>query len=126
VKRWFVWLGLLALALGGAVLAYRGPGRAIVRGHVGDVAATMLVYAALGLVWSARARWRAGATLVIAGTIELGQVWWHATSIVGTLVAGSTFDPVDFVAYGLGVVIAVTWELAARRRSDTLVGCASG
>jgi hypothetical protein len=49
MKRRFAWLAVMALGLGVAVLLYRGPGRGVVRGHVGDVAATMLVYALLGL-----------------------------------------------------------------------------
>ncbi len=116
MKRRFVWLGLLALAIGGFVLVYRGPGRAIVRGHLGDVAATMLVYALLGGMWATRMRTRAAATLVIATMIELGQTWWHATSTVGSLLAGSTFDPIDFVAYAAGVVVALAWEVRRGRK----------
>jgi len=110
MRRSFVWLAAVAVATGAATLAYHGPGRALVRGHLGDVAATMLVYAVLGLVWRARPRTRAAATLAIATAIELGQAMWHVTSAAGALLAGNTFDPWDFVAYLAGVALAVLWE----------------
>lgn len=113
MKRRFLWLGLAAIALGVAVLVYRGPGRSVIRGHVGDVAATMLVYAAFGLAWSARRHVRAVATLAIATGIELGQLVWHTRSLAGELTIGSTFDAWDFVAYIAGVAIAVAWDTRA-------------
>jgi hypothetical protein len=117
-KRRFVWLALAALALGGAVLVYPGPGRPFVRGHVGDVAATMLVYAVFGLVpWTARwsRRARAVATLVLAFAIELGQPLWSAYGKdgAGALVIGSVFDPWDLLAYVLGAIVGVWWDRAS-------------
>ncbi len=115
VARRFASLGLFALALGVAVLLYRGPWRWLIRGHVGDIAATMLVYAVIGLArpsWSARAR--AIVTLAIASAIELVQIAWHATSFTGELLVGGTFDPVDFVAYVVGIAIAYVYERAGR------------
>ncbi|HEX5057775.1 MAG TPA: DUF2809 domain-containing protein [Kofleriaceae bacterium] len=116
MRRRFAWLGAAAIALGIAVLVYRGPGRAIVRGHVGDVAATMLVYAALGAAWRTRRTVRATMTFAVAVAIELVQIGWHARSPAGELLIGSTFDPWDLVAYALGVAIAVGWDVAASRR----------
>jgi len=115
MKRRFVWLAAVALALGAAVVLYRGPGRAFVRGNLGDVAATMLVYALLGLVWRARPWVRAVITFAIACAIEIGQTIWHATSWVGEMTAGSTFDAWDFVAYAAGIVVALAWERSAPR-----------
>lgn len=107
----FATLAALALAIGLATLLYTGPGRGFVRGHVGDVAATMLVYAAFGLTsWSLRAR--AAATLALAIAVEVGQLVWapHGRSGVGALTLGSVFDPWDVVAYAVGVVTAIGWE----------------
>jgi hypothetical protein len=113
VKRRFLWLGAAALALGLAVLLYRGPGRAVIRGNLGDVAATMLVYAMLGMAWAARMRTRALTTIAIATGIELVQVGWHARSLAGELLVGSTFDPWDLVAYVAGVGVGLGWEAFA-------------
>jgi di/tricarboxylate transporter len=114
MKRRMMWLAIAALAIGAAVLLYRGPGRGVIRGHVGDVAATMLVYAMLGMIWRARPAVRAAAALAIATLIECGQMVWRGEEVLGAvlseLTVGSTFDGWDFVAYGAGVVIAVAWE----------------
>jgi hypothetical protein len=109
MKR-FVGLGLVAIAIGAFVLAYHGPGRAVVRGNVGDGAATMLVYALVSLAWRARPGRRAAATLAIALAIECGQAVWHVHSLAGELTLGNTFDPWDLVAYVVGVVVALAWD----------------
>lgn len=116
MKRTFWWLAIAAVALGIAVLAYRGPGRAIVRGHVGDVAAAMLVFAIVSALWTTRAAIRAIVTLAIATAIELGQAVWHADSLAGELLVGNTWDPWDLVAYVAGVGVALVWEAIAARR----------
>ena len=116
VKRWVIGLGMAALAIGVFVLVYRGPGRAIIRGHVGDVAAAMLVYAVLTAAWRARIAVRAVATLGLATAIELGQLVWHAESRLGELTVGNTCDPWDIVAYVAGVGIALVWERCAVAR----------
>lgn len=124
MKRRFVWLAIAAIAIGSAVFVYRGPGRSIVRGHLGDVAATMLVYAAIGLLSRARIGWRAAATMAIATAIELGQVFWRMESSAGELLFGTTFDGWDLLAYGVGVGVAVAWEGSARplKYADCLAG----
>lgn len=109
-------LGASALLLAAMVLVYRGPGQPIVRGHAGDVAATMLVYSAVSLVRPTASKGvRALVTMAIATGIEVAQAWFHARSTVGHLVIGSTFDPIDLVAYVAGVWIAVVWEQRAGR-----------
>lgn len=110
MKRRFVELAAVALVIGVLVLLYRGPGREIVRGHVGDVAATMLVYALVGLVSRSSIRVRASITMAIALAIELGQTWWKIDSAAGSLLLGSTFDAWDIVAYAIGVVVAIGFE----------------
>jgi hypothetical protein len=117
VKRRFLWLGLAAIAIGVFVLLYRGPGRAVIRGHVGDVAAAMLVYATIGAIWwRTRIVARAAVTFGIAAAIELGQMFWSAKSFAGELTIGNTFDPWDLVAYVAGVAIAFVWERVAVAR----------
>jgi len=120
MTRRFVGLALVAVAIGVGVLLYHGPGRGLVRGHVGDVAATMLVYAIVGLAWRTRPRNLALATLAIATAIELGQGVWHVQSRAGALLAGNTFDGWDFVAYVVGVAVAVMWDVRGRPATPTL------
>jgi hypothetical protein len=111
MRRRFAWLAATALLIGVAVVLYRGPGRGVIRGHVGDVAATMLVYAVLGALWRARPAVRAVATFAIAALIECGQTLWRGEGLVAEMTVGSTFDGWDFVAYAIGVAVGVAWEL---------------
>ena len=114
MKKKFLWLGVAAIAIGLFVLVYHGPGRAVLRGHVGDIAAAMLVYATIGAL-SPRTwiRVRAIATIAIATAIEVGQSFWHADSFMGELTIGDTFDWWDIAAYAIGVAVAVAWEIRA-------------
>jgi len=118
MRRRFVVLAMIAIAIGVGCLVYRGPGRAIVRGHVGDGGATMLVYAMLSIAFVRTKPWlRAAITMAIATSMELGQLVWHATSTTGALLVGSTFDWWDFVAYILGTLAALGWDRATRPRT---------
>ena len=106
-------LALAALALGAASWAWGvlgWPGRALVRGHLGDVAATALVYALVALAGVGR-RWCAATALAVAGAIELGQVvaGGHAGP-ARALVLGAHFDPYDLIAYATGVALAAGWD----------------
>lgn len=106
-----------AVAICAFVLIYRGPGREIVRGNVGDGAATLLVYGMLGL---AGIRRRAILAFGFACAIELGQTVWHAHSFAGELTLGSTFDPYDIVAYAIGVAAAMIWDASLSRDAASL------
>lgn len=120
-------LALAALAIGVGVLAYRGPGRPFIRGHVGDVAATMLVYAMLGAaLWGrlARPAVRALGAMTIATALELGQRVWTGTGVAGELFVGGSFDGWDFAAYVLGTVIAFGYDRVLEPRT-TAVAAAS-
>ncbi|MFT3695074.1 MAG: DUF2809 domain-containing protein [Kofleriaceae bacterium] len=107
MRKRFVAMAGLAIAIGIFVLIYRGPGRSIVRGNVGDGAAAMLAYALLSLGWRARIRTRAITAFAIACAVELGQTMWHAKSFAAELTIGSTFDPWDILAYAIGIAVAV-------------------
>lgn len=115
-----VWLFAAALVLGGVTLAWAHfdlPGRALVRGSLGDVAIMMfLVSIFAGLLPRVRpAIWfaLAGALGVI---VEVGQaLGLRGEGLVGELTIGSSFDPYDFIAYGLGLLIAA---LTLKRGAD--------
>ncbi|CAN5701690.1 hypothetical protein BH11MYX3_BH11MYX3_06590 [soil metagenome] len=113
MKRRDLILGAVAITIGIAVLVYHGPGRPFLRGHVGDVAATMLVFALFGLTsWTPSAR--AIATLAVATVIELGQLVWS-----GGLLLGNVFDPWDLAAYIAGVVISLAYIRRHDRRRES-------
>jgi hypothetical protein len=117
MRRRFVILAMIAIGIGIGCLVYRGPGRAIIRGHVGDGGATMLVYAILSLAFVRTRPWLRGViTMAIATGVELGQLVWHATSTTGSLLVGSTFDWWDFVAYIAGTLVALGWDRVTKPR----------
>jgi hypothetical protein len=114
VYRRFLLLLAIAFAIGIGVLLYRGPGQPIVRGHVGDVAAAMAVYAVIGLAAArfrpTRIAIRAGLAFAIAALVEIGQSLWTEHSTAGHLVFGNTFDPWDLLAYAIGAVLAALYD----------------
>ena len=93
-----------------------------VRPFGGDVLAVVLVY--LGLRAVTRWRWpvAVAAALVVAVVVEVGQLLGLAGMLgfgrgsAGEVVLGSGFDPLDFLAYGLGAFIVSTVE---RRRPSS-------
>ncbi|MCX5742773.1 MAG: DUF2809 domain-containing protein [Proteobacteria bacterium] len=118
-RRRYVILGFAAVVLGASVVLYRrlgGPGSALVRGHVGDVAATMLVYAVVSLAWRASPWARGVGTFAFAAAIECVPLVWHAPGNVSGFLVGTQFDLLDLVAYALGVVIAVVSTSPRRPR----------
>ena len=123
MRRRYVMLGLAALAIGVFVVVYHGPGRPFLRGHVGDVAATMLVYALLGLARPSTRAWLRGVlTFLIALAIECVQLVWHAKSAIGSFLIGSQFDWIDLIAYAVGAAIGIivaSWGDTKRSTSSS-------
>ena len=114
----------LAMLLMGAVfvLVYRGVGWPFVRGTMGDWLVVQFIYGVARLVIGFR--WRYGLALGIFGFalgVE-GVQLLSAGSIPRTfaleVTIGSTFDPGDIVAYGLGLVMALLTERYWRPRRD--------
>jgi hypothetical protein len=91
------------------------PGRAIIRGHVGDVAAVALVYALIALASHGRPTICALLTSITALAIEVAQRGSHHNSAVGELVLGRHFDPWDLLAYAVGIALALTWDITRDR-----------
>lgn len=106
-----LWLGAAALFLGGVTLGWAHfdlPGRALVRGSLGDVAIMMLLVAIFAGLWP---RLRPLFWFLLAGAlgvlVEVGQaLGLRGEGLVGELTIGSSFDPYDFLAYALGLLIA--------------------
>lgn len=102
------------------MLVYRGPGWRPLRAHGGDVAVIPFLYFALGMVtrWSPASRaWLVGS---VALGIELLQTLHLPVGrgLAAELVLGSTFDPLDLLAYAVGLALALAAEPWIQRKSD--------
>jgi hypothetical protein len=118
----------LCLLAGLGVLVYQGPGREFVRGALGDVLVIPFLYFGWGILFPHARRARAVGVGLLAFTLEFAQLlqltgpadpWWLQ------LILGTTFDPVDLMAYavGLGAAYVVeTWNLQ-RLGDDTPRRC---
>jgi Protein of unknown function (DUF2809) len=110
-------LAALCLLLCLGVLAYRGPGRAFVRGALGDVLIVAFLYFTLGALTRWRPRTRLLAVGGLAVAIELSQLVPRGVSSAAVeLTVGATFDPWDLVCYGAGLGLAWLLETQVIRR----------
>lgn len=115
-RRRLIVLASVAVAIGALSWLWgerAWPGHGFVRGHVGDVGAAALVYAAFGVL-GARREVAAALAGVVAVGIEFAQCGSPpaADGAARALVFGAHFDPWDLLAYAVGVVAAA----AADRR----------
>jgi hypothetical protein len=112
-RRACISLGFFALGI--FALIYSGPGRAFVRGTLGDTAATGFLVAALPS--SLRVRIVLVASLALC--IELSQLAAPANpGLLRTLLLGSRFDFWDLVSYGVGIALAASIELLLTPRDE--------
>jgi ribose/xylose/arabinose/galactoside ABC-type transport system permease subunit len=85
---------------------YRGPFRAFVNGYLLDIFLPFGIYFLLCLVDVSPLRHRVVKGIIVLGigySVEIAQYF-------GVPIFGRTFDPVDFVMYTLGVVLAVFFD----------------
>lgn len=89
------------------------------RAHGADLAFAVLLYSAAGVVTSVSPRWRAGAVLGLLCGIEIWQLIGSMPrgGLIVEFTLGATFDPLDLLAYVLGVALAVRMERRADRRA---------
>ena len=99
---------ILVAEIGIAVFVKGG----FVRWFVGDVLAVTLVFFALRSLWPTSAGWLAVLSFGFACLIEVSQLFaiperlgFSRTAPLG-IVAGSVFDPLDFLAYALGAIVS--------------------
>ena len=102
-----------SFCIGLGILAYSGPGRPFIRGHVSDFIVVVFLVAVLSVLGIGKTWQRLLAVGVFSIGTELFQLlalvgpdsaWWlHAT-------VGSTFDPVDLLMYGVGLIGAALCE----------------
>ena len=114
-------LGTIALGLG---VHWRGDVLGSVpRDMLGDgIWAAMIVWCVAALAPSAPVRDRTLVALGICFAVELSQLY-HTPALdaarrtsIGELTLGSGFDPRDLLSYALGVLAAVLFDQAVRRR----------
>jgi len=108
------------------VLTYKGAGWQFVRGHVGDFLVVQFIYM-IARLWI-NDRWRVhlvAAILILCIGVEIVK-FFTSGSIPRTFFAemtlGSTFDPLDMIAFVLGLITVVVIErLFSRPRSESPV-----
>lgn len=95
-------------------LIYRGPGWQLLRHTGGDVFAAALLYGLIGL---AVTRWTRVRRIALTGAIAAAIEFTQLLEIVGAdaprivhVVLGATFDPLDLLAYAVGIAAAATLE----------------
>lgn len=113
-----------AFALGVAVAQIDGSSP--VRGYGGDVLATFFVYMLLRACGVHRSMRAALLTGAISFAIETAQYFRTAQRLgfggVLLVIFGSTFDPLDLVAYVVGIALALAFDrviITARRSGDS-------
>lgn len=113
-RRRLALIAAACLAICLIALVYRGPGWRLLRQTGGDVFAAALLYALVGLV---RIRWSRRRCLVVALIIAAGIEGLQLLELVGPdtprwihVVLGATFDPLDLLAYAVGIAAAVALD----------------
>jgi hypothetical protein len=102
------------------VLLYRGPNWPFVRGYMGDWLVVQFIYL-IARFWVSY-RWRfhlAGSVLLLGLLVEVIQfvgAGFIPRTFVAEVTIGSTFDPLDMIAFmlGLATVLGVEQMLAKR------------
>ena len=102
---------LIALAVGGLHFvtgeSYRGPYPVFVNGYLIDILLPMVMVLLMGLIeikWIRTTVFRATAVFLFGCTVEAFQYLGHP-------LLGSTFDPLDILAYAGGVLLGMFLDL---------------
>ena len=106
----------IAVTLAGAifVLTYKGAGWQFIRGHVGDYLVVQFIYMIARLWFSDR--WRIHlviAILILCIVVEVVKFFTRGSipqTFFAEMTLGSTFDPLDMIAFILGLVMVLLIE----------------
>ena len=106
----------IAATLIGAVfvLTYKGTGWQFIRGHVGDFLVVQFIYM-IARLWLSD-RWRVHvvvAILILCLGVEVVKFFTAGTiprTFFAEMTLGSTFDPLDMIAFVLGMVTVLALE----------------
>jgi hypothetical protein len=108
------------LIAGVLVLIYRGPGWPFIRGHVGDWLVVQVMYL-IGRFWIGdrwRYHWAGGVFLlgVLVEVIKLFTAELIPHTFFAEITIGSTFDPLDLIAFMLGLITVLVIEQVLSKR----------
>lgn len=113
MRQKYIFSALTCLLAGLVIFVYRGPGWVVLRYYVGDVVAVAFLYFGLSALWQGPVLARLGAITAFALGIELAQLLKLTpkdNSLVTEIIFGSSFDPIDFLAYAIGLIAAYAFE----------------
>lgn len=121
-RRRYIFSALICLLAGLVIFVYRGPGWVVLRYYVGDVIAVAFLYFGLSAMWNGPVLARIGAITAIAVAIEFAQLLKLTPkddSLITEIIFGSSFDPIDFLAYAIGLIAAYAseWWFLSKRHS---------
>lgn len=112
-RKFYILLATLFFIAGITVLFYTGPGRAFLRGTMSDFLVVPFLYYLWAALYPTPRRIRAAGVLSLAFALEFFQLLELVDAdshILLQITLGTTFDPWDFVAYTVGLLIAVGIE----------------
>lgn len=102
------------------VLVYRGPFWPFIRGHMGDWLVVQFIYL-VARFWISY-RWRyylAGGVLLLSLLVEIVKFYTAAViphTFFAEITLGSVFDPLDMIAFALGLATVLVVEQVQSRR----------
>lgn len=105
-------LGLLLIEILIALFLTSG----FVRSFIGDVLSVCLLYTLVGTFFDFHKLELGLSILIFAFAVEFGQ-YFKLTEYLGLgkgsfgyIVLGATFDPLDLIAYGLGIIVCLIFD----------------
>ena len=108
------------------VLLYQGPGWPFVRGHMGDWLVVQFMYLVARFWISERWRFHLGIGVLLTGLVVEIVKFFASGSIPHTFLAeitlGSVFDPLDLIAFAIGVITVLVIEQVCIRNDSTPKG----
>ena len=108
----------LFLVAGLTTVFYTGPGHAFLRATVADTIVVPFLYFLWSAAYPTSRPIRAGGVLAVAfglETLQLLELVEPDSHLLLQLTLGSTFDPLDLVAYTVGLAVALAIEEAMLR-----------
>jgi hypothetical protein len=127
----YFWISQICLSLGAIILGLF-ENDSFIRGFTGDFIIVILIFSFIKLLFNFRSLQVAVFTLALAYLTELLQ-YFRLISYLGLednpvarIIIGATFDPLDLVAYTLGVMVIYLMDQLIIGNKKSPDGCLSG